>query len=170
MEDQPGSEHRSQPLAELEKRIVQRLQEDLPIVSRPFRAIAERIGITEGELLAAIRRFMNDGTIRRFGATLRHHRSGFPANAMVVWRVGAEDLARVATVLASFREVTHCYQRPAVAGWPYRLFTMIHGRSRHDCEELARRMAEKAKVPDYRLLFTVDELKKTTMVYFDDVR
>jgi len=170
MQDQFGSEHQSRPLAELEKRIVQGLQEDLPIVSRPFRMVAERIGITEGELLAAIRRFMHDGTIRRLGATLRHHRSGFSANAMVVWRVGDHDLARVAKVLASFREVTHCYQRPALAAWPYRLFTMIHGRSRDECEELARRMAEKAGVPDYRLLFTVDELKKTTMVYFDDVR
>jgi DNA-binding Lrp family transcriptional regulator len=170
MEDQSGSERQSRTLAELEKRIVQGLQEDLPIVSRPFRVVAERIGITEGELLAAIRGFMSDGTIRRFGATLRHQRSGFSANAMVVWRVGAEDLARVARILASFREVTHCYQRPALAGWPYRLFTMIHGRSRDECEDLARRMAEKAGVPDYRLLFTVDELKKTTMVYFDDVR
>jgi len=170
MEDQSGSEHRSWPLAEIERRIVQGLQEDLPIVSRPFRVVAERIGVTEKELLATIRRFMNDGTIRRFGATLRHHRSGFSANAMVVWRVEADDLARVAKVLASYREVTHCYQRPALAGWPYRLFTMIHGRSRDECEELARRMADKAGVPDYRLLFTVDELKKTTMVYFDDVR
>jgi len=170
MEDQRGLEHQRRTLAELEKRIVQGLREDLPVVSRPFRVLADRIGITEGELLATIRRFMNDGTIRRFGATLRHQRSGFSANAMVVWRVGADDLAQVAKVLASFREVTHCYQRPALAGWPYRLFTMIHGRSRHECEQLARRMSEKAGVADYRLLFTVDELKKTTMVYFDDVR
>jgi len=170
MKDQSGSEQQSRPLAALEKRIVQALQEDLPLVSRPFRVVAERIGVTEGELLATIRRFMDDGTIRRFGATLRHHRSGFSANAMVVWRVEADDLEWVAKVLASFREVTHCYQRPALTGWPYRLFTMIHGRSREECEELARRMAETAGVTDYRLLFTVDELKKTTMVYFDDVR
>jgi len=170
MKDQSGSEQQSRPLAELEKRIVQGLQEDLPLVSRPFRVVAERIGVTEGELLATIRRFMDDGTIRRFGATLRHHRSGFSANAMVVWRVEADDLEGVAKVLASFREVTHCYQRPALTGWPYRLFTMIHGRSREECEELARRMADTAGVTDYRLLFTVGELKKTTMVYYDDVR
>jgi len=170
MKDQSGSEQQSRPLAELEKRIVQGLQEDLPLVSRPFRVVAERIGVTEGELLATIRRFMEDGTIRRFGATLRHHRSGFSANAMVVWRVEADDLEGVAKVLASFREVTHCYQRPALTGWPYRLFTMIHGRSREECEQLARRMADTAGVTDYRLLFTVGELKKTTMVYFDDVR
>jgi len=170
MKDQSGSEQQSRPLAELEKRIVQGLQEDLPIVSRPFRVVAERIGVTEEELLATIRRFMDDGTIRRFGATLRHHRSGFSANAMVVWQVEGDDLEGVAKVLASFREVTHCYQRPALTGWPYRLFTMIHGRSREECGELARRMADKTGVTDYHLLFTVAELKKTTMAYFDDVR
>jgi DNA-binding Lrp family transcriptional regulator len=170
MKEQSDSGQARGPVVELERRIVQGLQEDLPIVGRPFRVVAERIGVTEGELLAAIRRFKKDGTIRRFGATLRHHRTGFSANAMVVWRAEADDLERVAKVLASFREVTHCYQRPALSGWPYRLFTMIHGRSREECEALARRMAEEAGVTDYRLLFTEEELKKTTMVYFDDVR
>lgn len=170
MKDRAGSGEGNRALTELERRIVQVLQEDLPIASRPFQAVADKLGVTERELLAQIRQFMDDGTIRRFGATLRHHRSGFSANAMVVWRVGLEDAERVAGELSSFREVTHCYQRPAFAGWPYRLFTMIHGRSREECVELARDMAAKAGVTDYRLLFTEDELKKTTMVYFDDVR
>ncbi len=170
MKDQPDSAPGSRPLTELERRIVHGLQEDLPIVSRPFRAVAERLDITEDELLDKIRKFMDDGTIRRFGATLRHQRSGFAANAMVVWRVEPEDAERVAKILSSFREVTHCYQRPALPGWPYRLFTMIHGRFREECEALARRMATSAGVEDYRLLFTEDEMKKTTMVYFDDVR
>jgi DNA-binding Lrp family transcriptional regulator len=170
MKEQSGSGQASGPVVELERRIVQGLQGDFPIVGRPFRIVAEKIGVTEGDLLAAIRRLKENGTIRRFGATLRHHRSGFSANAMVVWRAETDDLERVAKVLASFREVTHCYQRSALTGWPYRLFTMIHGRSREDCEELARRMAEKAGVTDYHLLFTEEELKKTTMVYFDDVR
>jgi DNA-binding Lrp family transcriptional regulator len=170
MKDEPGSAQGTAPLTELDRRIVQRLQEDLPVVSRPFLAVAERLGITENELLDKIREFMDDGTIRRFGATLRHQRSGFSANAMVVWRVKPEEAERVAHILSSFREVTHCYQRPALPGWPYRLFTMIHGRFREECEALARRMANHAGVEDYRLLFTEDELKKTTMVYFDDVR
>jgi DNA-binding Lrp family transcriptional regulator len=170
MKDHPGSAPGTAPLTDLDRRIVQRLQEDLPVVSRPFLAVAERLGITENELLDKIREFMDDGIIRRFGATLRHQRSGFSANAMVVWRVKPEEAERVANILSSFREVTHCYQRPALPGWPYRLFTMIHGRFREECEALARRMANHAGVEDYRLLFTEDELKKTTMVYFDDVR
>lgn len=153
-------------LSHLEKRIIHRLQGDLPVVRQPFAVIAEQLGITEEALLQKIQQFVGDGTIRRFGATLRHQRSGFEANAMVVWQVEPEDQERVGEILASFREVSHCYQRPALRSWPYRLFTMIHGRSRAECFQIARRMAKQAGVGHYRLLFTREELKKTTMTYF----
>ena len=157
-------------LTQLEKRIIHALQQDLPVVRRPFAAVAERLGISEAELLEKIRAFVSDGTIRRFGATLRHQRSGFEANAMVVWEVEPQRAEDVGRVFASFREVTHCYQRPTLLDWQYRLFTMIHGPSRQECRQIAKRMAEAASVKDYLLLFTVEELKKTTMAYFANVR
>ena len=155
-------------LTPLEKRIIHELQQDLPVVSQPFAAVAETLGIGEAELLEKVRELVADGTIRRFGATLRHQRSGFEANAMVVWEVGPERTEEVGAVFASFREVSHCYQRPALPHWPYRLFTMIHGSSREVCQEIALRMAEAARVENYDLLFTEEELKKTTMAYFSE--
>ena len=156
-------------LTPLEKRIIHELQQDLPVVSQPFAAVAETLGISEAELLEKVRELVADGTIRRFGATLRHQRSGFDANAMVVWEVGPERAEEVGAIFASFREVSHCYQRPALPNWPYRLFTMIHGSSREVCQEIAQRMAEAAGVENYELLFTEEELKKTTMAYFGDL-
>jgi DNA-binding Lrp family transcriptional regulator len=158
----------SRSLTPLERRIIYELQQDLPVVTRPFAVLAEKLGISEAELLEKVRELVADGTIRRFGATLRHQRSGFDANAMVVWEVEAERAAEVGVVFASFREVTHCYQRPAMPNWPYRLFTMIHGPSRQVCREIAQRMAEASGVKHYDLLFTEEELKKTTMAYFAD--
>jgi len=155
-------------LTPLEKRIIHELQKDLPVISRPFAAVAETIGISESELLEKISEFVANGTIRRFGATLRHQRSGFDSNAMVVWEVAPERAEEVGSIFASFREVSHCYQRPALPNWPYRLFTMIHGSSREVCQEIAKRMADAAKVEDYELLFTEEELKKTTMEYFGE--
>ena len=155
-------------LTPLEKRIIHELQQDLPVVSQPFAAVAETLGISEAELLEKVRELVADGTIRRFGATLRHQHSGFDANAMVVWEVGPERAEEVGAIFASFREVSHCYQRPALPNWPYRLFTMIHGSSREVCQEIAQRMAEAAGVENYDLLFTEEELKKTTMAYFAD--
>lgn len=158
----------SRELTRLEKRIIHELQQDLPVVSHPFAAVAERLGISETELLEKVREFVADGTIRRFGATLKHQRSGFDANAMVVWVVEPKKTEEVGAIFASFREVTHCYQRPAQANWPYRLFTMIHGSSREECRQIAQKMAEAAGVENYDLLFTEEELKKTTMPYFGD--
>ena len=158
----------SKKLSDIEKRIVHELQQDLPVVSQPFAVVADKLGIAEIELLAKVREFVADGTIRRFGATLKHQRSGFEANAMVVWKIEPERVEEVGAVFASFREVTHCYQRPAMPGWPYRLFTMVHGSSPEKCREIAQKMAETANIDTYDLLFTEEELKKTTMAYFAD--
>ena len=158
------SENRS--FTRLEKKIIHLLQQDLAVVEQPFAVVAERLGISESEVIEKVRDLVADGTIRRFGATLRHQRSGFEANAMVVWKVELERLEEVGRVFASFREVSHCYQRPALSDWPYRLFTMIHSTSEGECRQIAKRMAEAAGVGSYDLLFTVEELKKTTMEYF----
>jgi DNA-binding Lrp family transcriptional regulator len=155
-------------LTEIEKRIIHELQQDLPVTSRPFAEVAEKVGISESQLLEKVREFVANGTIRRFGATLRHQRSGFEANAMVVWEVAPERTEEVGAIFASFREVSHCYQRPALPNWPYRIFTMIHGSSREFCREIAQRMADAAGLENYELLFTEEELKKTTMAYFGD--
>jgi DNA-binding Lrp family transcriptional regulator len=155
-------------LTPLEKRIIHELQQDLPVTSRPFAEVAQKVGISESQLLAKVREFVANGTIRRFGATLRHQRSGFEANAMVVWEVAPERTEEIGAIFASFREVSHCYQRPALPNWPYRIFTMIHGSSREFCREIAQRMADAAGVENYELLFTEEELKKTTMAYFGD--
>ena len=155
-------------LTEIEKRIIHELQQDLPVISRPFAEVAEKVGINETQLLEKVREFLANGTIRRFGATLRHQRSGFEANAMVVWEVAPERAEEVGAIFASFREVSHCYQRPALPSWPYRIFTMIHGSSREVCEEIAQRLADAAGLENYQLLFTEEELKKTTMAYFGE--
>jgi hypothetical protein len=52
--------------------------------------------------------------------------------------------------------------------WPYRLFTMIHGFSSEVCRQIAQRMSDAAGVEKFDLLFTQEELKKTTMAYFGD--
>lgn len=153
-------------LTELEKKIVTELQEDLPLCSHPFRFIAERIGLGEEELLAKIREMKTRNLIRRFGAVLRHQKAGYVANAMVVWRVPEERAQEVGRMMASFKEVSHCYQRATCPDWTYNLFTMIHGESREECERIATLISDKVNVGDYRLLYSVRELKKTSMQYF----
>jgi len=152
--------------SDLEKRVILALQRDLEITSRPFLELAEQVGVSEEEFLAAVQSLMEQGYIRRFGATLRHQLSGYAANALVTWAVPPRDIKRVGRLLSRHPEVSHCYHREPAPGWPYNLYTMLHGRDPGDIEALAARLAEEAGIPDYEILFSEGELKKTTMRYF----
>ena len=155
-------------LTDLEKKVIASIQGDIPIVSRPYRVLAQEIGISEEALIETLQDLTERGIIRRFGATLRHQRSGFQANAMTAWEVAEDRIEAVGRIMASFREVSHCYRRDPAEGWPYNLYTMIHGKDEADCRETARRMSAKAGVETYKLLFSVRELKKISMTYFPD--
>ena len=155
-------------LSDLENKVILALQRDLEILPQPFKELAQQLGVTEAELLAAIRGLMDKGYIRRFGATLRHQKSGYAANALVAWTVPEADLSRVGQQLARQRAVTHCYARQTAPSWPYNLYTMIHGRTREDCLAVAARMAAETGLSHYEILFSESELKKTTMRYFQE--
>ena len=153
-------------LTDLEKNIIKAVQGDLPITPTPYGDIAKDLGITEEMLLDTLQSLCDRGVIRRFGATLRHQKSGFTANAMVAWCVEEERADQVGEIFAAFKEVSHCYHRQSTHDWPYNLYTMVHASDEANCRETAARMAEQAGVSDYELLFSREELKKTSMQYF----
>ncbi|MDW7674181.1 MAG: Lrp/AsnC family transcriptional regulator [Bacillota bacterium] len=152
--------------SELDLKIIRALQEDLPLIEEPFKAIATQLEITETELLDKIHYFIENGYIRRFGAAIRHREAGFTANAMVVWEVNEEKTKEVGAIMAQFPEVSHCYQRPKYPDWPYNMFTMVHGKTKEQCWEIAKKISEKIQIDKYNLLFSTDELKKISMKYF----
>lgn len=153
--------------SETEKAIIRELQKGLPLVSRPFLQLAQNLRMNETELIDKIREMMDRGMIRRFGAAVRHQDLGFLANAMVVWDVPDEKAAEVGMIMAGFDEVSHCYQRPRRPGWPYNIFTVVHGATREECGAVAARLARASGTENYRLLFSTAELKKSSMRYFE---
>ncbi len=153
-------------LTELEKRIIASIQQDMAIAERPYLKIAQDLGISETELLKNIEALCRRGVIRRFGATLRHQRTGFKANAMVAWKVDEDRIEDVGQQMASFQQVSHCYRRNPTESWPYNLYTMVHANDEQACREIAHKMSQATSVKDYSLLFSRKELKKTSMVYF----
>jgi DNA-binding Lrp family transcriptional regulator len=153
-------------LTEIEKRVIAAIQGNIEVTIRPYRQIAKSLNIPEKRLLEILQNLCVRGVIRRFGATIRHQKSGFTANAMVAWQVEEDLIETVGKIMAGFRQVSHCYQRNPTGGWPYNLYTMIHARDEASCRETARKMAEKSGVADYALLFSRRELKKTSMQYF----
>ena len=153
-------------LTDLEKKIIASIQVDMAITERPYLEISEKLGITEETLLESLQRLCDRGFIRRFGATLRHQKTGFTANAMAAWQVDEERVEEVGNRLASFKQVSHCYRRNPTGDWPFNLYTMIHANDEESCRQTARNMSQEAGVENYSLLFSRKELKKTSMVYF----
>ncbi len=156
-----------------EKALARLLQDDLPEGLEPFAGIAARlqdrgVDVDEAWVLERTQAWVDARVIRRFGAAIKHHKTGFAANAMGVWTAPEERVEEVGPIMASFKEVSHCYQRPSAPTWPANLYTMMHGRSREECERIAERIREATGLPAPRLLYSVKEFKKTSMRYFGE--
>jgi len=153
-------------ITDIEKKVIALLQTDIPVVQRPFQEMAQKIGITEEKFLQILTDLNQRGIIRRFGATLKHQKSGFKANAMVAWKVDENRVEQVGTTMAGFDEITHCYRR--APGWDYNLYTMVHAADEAQCRALVDKIARTVGEDNYTLLFSRKELKKTSMKYFED--
>ena len=70
--------------------------------------------------------------------------------------------------MAAFRGVSHCYQRPTYADWPYSVFTMAHGRSKEECDAILDSIAEATGISERATLYSSTEFKKVRMLYFTD--
>ena len=95
---------------ELDRAIVNALQEDFPLSARPFRDAARALDTTEQELIARIGRMLEDGTLTRFGP-LYHVERGGGAFVLAAMQVPAADFERVAGVVNRYPQVAHNYQR-----------------------------------------------------------
>ena len=156
------------PLSLTEKKLIFHLSGDLGCSEAPYADLAAKVGLREEDVLAAIRRFQEQGLIRRFGATLRHQRSGFQANAMVVWRVEPGEVQARGEALAGKPYVSHCYQRRTAPGWPFNLYAMVHAESSARLAEFIKEMAEICGTPQWRILESLAEFKKTSRRYFQE--
>ncbi|MCB1762662.1 MAG: AsnC family transcriptional regulator [Gammaproteobacteria bacterium] len=119
-------------LSEQDYRLIAEIQDGLPLSSRPYAAIGERVGLSEQQVIERIASLQMSGVIKRMGIIVRHHELGYTANAMVVWDVPDDQVDAVGKKLGEQPCVTLCYQRPRrLPAWPYNLFCMIHGQERN---------------------------------------
>ena len=158
--------NKAMPVSNFEIEVIRELQEDVPLVSRPFSPMAERLGISLQEMFDIADSFQDRGLMRRFSAVLHHRRAGFRSNAMAVWKVPSERAIEVGNIMAQSRWVTHCYERPTFPDWPYTHFTMIHATSQDTCEDVAAELSEATGITEYMLLYSTREYKKTRVRYF----
>ena len=150
--------------AELDRRIVLATQGGLPLVARPYAAVAETLGVAEGLVRERLAAMLADGRIRRIGAVPNHYAIGYTANGMSVWDVDDARIHALGEAVGRLDFVTHCYERPRrLPEWPYNLFAMVHAGDRATVlarvEEIATLLGPACRGHD--VLFSTAILKKT---------
>lgn len=152
----------------IDKKIIHVLQNGIPVVAEPFAALAKEVGIPTEDFLARLRRLKEEGILRRMGAVLQHRHAGFKANVLCIWKVPEEWLDEVGKIISAESFVSHCYTRSTTPEWPYNLYTMIHGHTKEQCDEIAERIASENNLTERKMLYTVREWKKASMRYFEE--
>ncbi|HET8820200.1 MAG TPA: AsnC family transcriptional regulator [Thermoleophilaceae bacterium] len=164
-------DHREPEAVELSDRdiaVIRAAQGPMEVVSEPFARAAAELGSSQGELLGHLESMKERRALRRVAAILFHRRAGFSANGMGVWKVPEERILEIGPRMASFRGISHCYQRPTYADWPYSVFTMAHGRSKEECDAILDSIAADTGIEERRTLYSSTEFKKTRLRYFTD--
>lgn len=148
----------------VDRALIVATQQGLPLVARPYHAIAEQLQLDPAEVMARMRRLLEAGVIRRIGVVPNHYAIGYRANGMSVWDVPDEVVDALGERVGQLECVSHCYRRPRrLPHWRYNLFAMVHGRTR---EEVAEQVAQIAAllgehVRDHQILYSTRILKKT---------
>ena len=119
-----------------------------------------------GALLEHLESMRERRALRRVAAILFHRRAGFSANGMGVCAVPDGQILDIGRRMAAFRGISHCYQRPTYADWPYSVFTMAHGRSKEECDAILDSIAEQEGITERATLYSSTEFKKIRMLYF----
>jgi siroheme decarboxylase len=153
-------------LSDLDVAVIRATQGPMDPVAEPFQAAADKLGMPVPKLLDHLESMRERRALRRVAAILYHRRAGFSANGMGVWKVPEERILELGPRMASFRGISHCYQRPTYADWPYSVFTMAHGRSKEECDAILDSIAADTGIEERRTLYSSTEFKKIRMLYF----
>ncbi len=148
--------------------VIRATQGDMPVIGEPYAPAAQRLGMDVETLLEHMVGMRERGLLRRVAAILFHRRAGFSANGMGVWKVPPERIMELGPRMASYRGISHCYQRPTYEDWPYSVFTMAHGRSKEECDAILTAIAEQTGIEERATLYSSTEFKKIRLLYFTD--
>ncbi|MEA2374861.1 MAG: siroheme decarboxylase [Thermoleophilaceae bacterium] len=157
-----------QPYGDFDVAVIRELQGDMPVVPEPYAPTADALGIPQERLLSHLQGMQDRRLLRRVAAILFHRRAGFSANGMGVWEVPDDRIMELGPRMAAVRGISHCYQRPTYADWPYSVFTMAHGRSKEECDAILDAIAEDTGIHERSTLYSSTEFKKIRLLYFTD--
>jgi siroheme decarboxylase len=95
---------------EVDRNIINQMQENFPVCERPFAMMAEQLDLDENELLQRVQSLLDDGTLSRFGPMYNIERLG-GMYSLVAMRIPEHDLEQVIKIVNGYSEVAHNYER-----------------------------------------------------------
>lgn len=125
-------------LDEIDKKILNAIQLDFPLVHRPFRQLGDRLELKEEDLIKRIKRLQTDGAIRRIGPIISTKKTG-GVSTLVALKAPAERVDEVAQIINGYDEVSHNYLRPA----EYNIWFTLSAESEKRMHEILSEIGEK---------------------------
>ena len=146
--------------------IVKLAQNDIEIVKEPFKKLINKLNIDYDIFFDRLNELKDSGIMRRFAGILNHRKAGFNANAMTVWDIDEKSGEEIGKKVAEFSAVSHCYLRPKYPNWQYNLFSMIHGKTKEETDNIIEDIANEIEYKSKRPLYSTREFKKVRIKYF----
>ncbi|MCW8834346.1 MAG: Lrp/AsnC family transcriptional regulator [Colwellia sp.] len=133
----------SSELTPLERQYILATQKGLPIVERPYDAIAEKLNISVEQVLTLTKDLQQRGIIRRIAAVPNHYKIGYKFNGMTVWDIDDDKIHEFGQRVGKLPFVSHCYERPRhLPHWNYNLFAMVHGKNQQEIQKYRSQIKE----------------------------
>ena len=152
-------------LSPVDQAVINQLQQDLPLVERPFEPMAAAVGLDTDQFLGKCRALQKRGLMRRFSASINHIGAGFIANVLVCWMVPPDLVESTGRKITTFREVSHCFERQTGPSWKYNLYAVIHSHSRETCQGIISQIGKETGLNAPLTLFSRREFKRSRIRY-----
>jgi DNA-binding Lrp family transcriptional regulator len=95
---------------DVDKQIINHLQDGFPVCESPYKVVAEELGLTEIDLIERIKALLGSGILSRFGPLYHAEQMG-GALTLAAVKVPQQQFEKIAKIINAFPEVAHNYQR-----------------------------------------------------------
>ncbi len=132
----------------MDRRLLEKAQDEFPLTVQPWKSIGNDLGITEKEVMERLRGLFYRGMIRKIGPALDPRRVGLHASTLIAMKLPENRIQNVAKIVRKYREVSHCYQREH----EYNFWFTIAARNELELEKMVEEIRRRADIAENDLL------------------